>query len=236
MPRILDLCCCAGGASVGLARAGWTVTGVDVEPQPHYPFRFLQGDAMNVDLAGYDAYWASPPCQRSSRCAHIPGRDMSAYPDLIGPLRERLIKTGKPFVIENVPGSPLENYLVLCGSMFGLKLRRHRWFECHPPLYFSPASCNHSGRSKPPGKGRSLGYYFANAETNVIVAGHLFNLRAGSSAMGINWMNCDEMAEAVPPVYAEYIGKHLLSASKGPTDESKSYAQTSRSGGIPAVP
>jgi DNA (cytosine-5)-methyltransferase 1 len=210
-PKLLDLFCGAGGASMGLYRAGFDVTGVDIKPQPHYPFPFIQADALIYSLEGYDAYWASPPCQDYAVTRSIPHRDSSQYPRLIEPVRERLLATGKPFIIENPPPAPLANPIMLCGSMFGLRTRRHRLFECHPPLYWLPYAHNHSGRVKAPGNGKSLNIYTGDKDTgNVTVAGHLFSLKAGSQALGIDWMTRDELAEAIPPAYSEYLGKQLI--------------------------
>ncbi len=135
--RVLDLFCGAGGAAMGLHRA-WPeaeILGVDIELQPHYPFRFVQDDAVKFPVAGYDFVWASPPCQAYSRGGHwVRGKkNRIDHPDLIAPIRGR-IAACKAWVIENVEGAPLINPVMLCGSMFGLRiakgyLRRHRLFE-----------------------------------------------------------------------------------------------------------
>lgn len=146
-PLALDLFCGAGGASMGLHRAGFHVTGVDIRPQPRYPFRLWQGDALLIrhKLRSFDFIWASPPCQAFTaykrRPNHVADRD-----DLIPMVRELLIESGKPFVIENVPGAPLENPITLCGSMFGLDVRRHRLFEASFPILVP--GCQH-GRQAP---------------------------------------------------------------------------------------
>ena len=131
-PRALDLFCCAGGAGMGLHRAGFDVVGVDIYPQPRDPFEFRRADAMTFPLDGFDFIWASPPCQQF--CALRTREDLSGYPDLIDPIRQRLVATGKPFVIENVPGAPVRKDLILCGNMFGLRSYRHRHFECSFPV------------------------------------------------------------------------------------------------------
>ncbi len=211
-PKLLDLFCKAGGAAKGYQRAGFYVVGVDNEPQPHYcGDEFYQADALTYPLEGFDAYHASPPCQGYTKLQFVPNRDMSRHPRLIEPTRERLAATGRPYVIENVPQAPLVNSLMLCGTMFGLRTRRHRLFECWPPIYFAPALCNHLDKAKRPGQGGLLAYYTADAAKNmVIVAGHLFSLKAGSVAMDIDWMSRDELAQAIPPAYTEYIGKQLI--------------------------
>ncbi|MDD5095732.1 MAG: DNA cytosine methyltransferase [Dehalococcoidia bacterium] len=210
--RLLDLFCGAGGAAKGYQRAGFYVVGVDIKPQPHYcGDEFYQADALTYPLEGFGAYHASPPCQDYAVTRSIPNRDSSRYPRLIDPIRERFKASGKPYVIENPPPAPLCNPLMLCGSMFGLRTRRHRLFECYPPIYFAPMSCNHSGRVKKPGNGKSLNIYIKDSDDcNVTVAGHLFSLKAGSKALGIDWMSRDELAEAIPPPYTEFIGKRLM--------------------------
>lgn len=216
-PRLLDLFCGAGGAGVGYARAGFDVTGVDIKPQPRYPFEFYKDDALAF-LADhwreFDAFHASPPCQGYSLLSHVVNRDMSAYPRLIEPLRCALVETGKPYVIENVPQAPLENPLVLCGTMFGLRTHKHRSFEINPPLYFAPGKCTRA-RVKPINSGKRLAQYYGDDADMVTVAGHLFSVSAGSRAMGIDWMNRAELAEAIPPAYTEYVGAHLLLACAG---------------------
>ena len=135
-PRILDLFCGAGGCSVGYERAGFDVVGVDIAPQPNYPFGFVQADALAalevVPLTTVDAIHASPPCQAFSLATLYHGRENAEkYPDLIEPVRKLLLDTGLPFVIENVPGAPIRHDVLLCGEMFGLRVHRHRYFETH---------------------------------------------------------------------------------------------------------
>lgn len=133
-PLLLDLFCGAGGAAAGYDRAGFQVVGVDLKPQPHYPFEFHQADAQTYPLEGFAAIHASPPCQAFSAMRKGRWKDRE-HPDLIAAMRERLIRAGVPYVIENVPGAPLKANLLLCGTMFGLQttegsqLRRHRIFE-----------------------------------------------------------------------------------------------------------
>ena len=128
-PRILDLFCCAGGVAMGYSRAGFDVVGVDIDPQPRFPFEFIQADALTLDMKfikSFDAIHASPPCQSYSDLAKRNG-NAHEWPRLVDPVREMLIKSGKPFVIENVEGAPLINPIVLCGTMFkGLRVLRHR--------------------------------------------------------------------------------------------------------------
>ena len=203
-PKLLDLYCGAGGCSVGYHRAGFDVVGVDINPQPNYPFDFIQLDALLISTNGFDAVHASPPCQKYSRLAYLhPEID---YPDLISATREKLIKSELPFVIENVPDAPLNTTVMLCGTMFGLKVFRHRNFESNVML-MSPGQCNHNGEMAP-----SKGAYHTLKNYDFITcAGHNYKRSDGAIAMGIDWwMTRDEMSEAVPPAYTEWIGKQLI--------------------------
>jgi len=183
------------------------VVGVDIDPQPNYPFEFYQADALNFSVAGFDAIHASPPCQKYSRLAYL--HPEIEYPDLIAPIREKLIKSGLPYVIENVPDAPLINTVTLCGTMFGLQVLRHRKFESNV-LIMSPGECNHWGRMAP-----SKGYYHSLKNHDFITcAGHNYKRSDGAIAMGIDWwMTREEMSEAIPPAYTEWIGKQLRAAS-----------------------
>lgn len=152
-PLLLDLFSGGGGAGFGYYRAGFTVIGVDICDQPHYPFGFIKADALEyIREFGhlYDAIHASPPCQAHSVLRKL--HKNKEYPDLIEPTRAALIASGKPYVMENVVGAPMQNPLMLCGSMFGLQtkcgaqLRRHRLFECSFSIE-PPCSCNHGSRS-----------------------------------------------------------------------------------------
>jgi DNA (cytosine-5)-methyltransferase 1 len=213
-PRLLDLFCGAGGAGMGYYRSGFDVVGVDIKPQPHYPFEFHQADAfeyLEKHSTEFDAIHASPPCQKFSTTYFLP--NVGEYPDLIEPMRTMLLAFGKPFVMENVPGAPLQNPLLLCGSMFGLKLIRHRIFECRPPVWFPPAPCQCSGLYTNSSRAYSS---FKNGATAITVAGNNYPLIDGLEAMGIDWMkNRDELSEAIPPAYTEFIGRQLIQNTKG---------------------
>ena len=144
-PRLLDLFCGAGGAAMGYHRAGFEVVGVDIKPQPHYPFEFHQADALTYPLDGSDAYHASPPCQGYSIMRHLPWLKNKEYPLLISPIRERLSSTCKPYVIENVVGAQKIAKMQagwLCGGMFGLNFYRHRLFET-TFFWFQPGHPKH---------------------------------------------------------------------------------------------
>ncbi len=207
--RLLDLFSGAGGCAVGYHRAGFTeIVGVDIKPQPRYPFQFVQGDALEYLAAHgreFDAIHASPPCQGFS--AMTAKHAKKNHPDLVGPAREFLIKTGKPYIIENVPGAPLRTPVILCGTFFGLRVLRHRLFESNVFLFAPAQSCTH-----PPRGAVGRAGYADNKKVGdwISVAGHHPNLAASSFAMGIDWMNKDEISQAIPPAYTEYIGRQLL--------------------------
>jgi DNA (cytosine-5)-methyltransferase 1 len=217
-PRLLDLFCGAGGAGMGYHRAGFEVVGVDLHPQPHYPFEFHQADAMTFPLDGFDAIHASPPCQLYSlgtRSGKV------GAPDLIGPVRDRLMATSVPWVIENVRGaaSTLNAGLLLCGSMFGLAVQRHRLFEspmylwspqhdCYlareardrfpvPDVWLTKPCWNESQRSR------------AYGVTGEMRLTGTFDFWKG--LMDMPWAGrSKELTEAIPPAYTEWIGTQLL--------------------------
>lgn len=218
--KLLDLFCGAGGAAVGYHRAGFEVVGVDINPQPRYPFEFHRGDALEF-VAKYgkdfDVIHASPPCQRYTQSANLPNVNPEDYPDLVGSTRKALSAERKPYIIENVPGAPLINPLVLCGSMFGLKTRRHRLFETNPPIYWPPISCNHNGKTVPIMWGDKLKAGIVGGEATyldrfdfVTVAGNAGLKADYEIAMGIDWMTKSELSEAIPPAYTEWLGKRIL--------------------------
>jgi len=210
-PRLLDLFCGAGGCSVGYHRAGFDVVGVDLAAQPRYPFTFVQGDSLEHLAAHgheFDMIHASPPCQAYTKAAKI-HNSAGRHPNLVGPCRELLIRSGRPWVIENVVGAPMGGTCItLCGVMFGLKVFRHRLFESSI-LLFAPAHPPHPGRTAPRG-----GYSTAAMSVGgyVTVAGNNFIREEGATAMGVEWMGTRrEVANAIPPAYTEFIGKQLVS-------------------------
>jgi DNA (cytosine-5)-methyltransferase 1 len=191
-PLLLDLFCGAGGAAVGYEQAGFRVVGVDINPQPNYPFRFIQDDALAFPLGGYAVYHGSPVCKRWSKasCFH-PGAS-EKYPDGLTPTRERFQATGKPFILENVVGAPLRNPIKLCGAVFGLRVYRHRLFESNVFL-FQPHHPRHTVKAAAPGA-------IARADEFWSVGGHFGNKQNAALAMGITWMQTvDEIAQAIPP-------------------------------------
>jgi DNA (cytosine-5)-methyltransferase 1 len=214
-PRLLDLFCGAGGAAMGYSRAGFEVVGVDIKPQPHYPFEFHQADALTYPLDGFDVYHASPPCQHASTIAKMnrvlrPG--IYNHPNLIPQTRERLIATGKPFTIENVKTESLSNPVKLTGSWFGLDVKRDRYFECNFPAFDTPTCDWQTPRFRSLDKRRN-----GKLACVVGVHGHINYSGEGqlrANAMGIDWMTDAELTQAIPPAYTEYIGKYLMEAIK----------------------
>lgn len=214
-PRLLDLFCGAGGAAMGYHRAGFQIVGVDNQPQPNYPFEFIQADAMQllddwpvwVDEL-FDAIHASPPCQAFTTARTIQGRD---HPDLLTPTRQRLQEWGTAWVIENVVGAPMRADVVLCGSHFNLQTQRHRWFEFGFPYFNLLTPCSHAwGEDGPVGvyghTGQGSKRYGNRRSGN-----HGWMVADWKRAMGIDWMSRDELAQAIPPAYTQFIGEQLLS-------------------------
>ncbi len=210
--KVLDLFCGAGGAAMGLHRA-WPeaeIFGVDIVPQPHFPFEFIQCDWQEAlrTLPGIwercdrdDLFvWASPPCQRYSTMTKKWGRSDN-HPDLIPEVREELQALECPFVIENVPGAPLLTPTLLCGSMFGLKVRRHRIFESSFPML--SLSCNHSAQKE------VVGVYGHAGGSSKRDGLKFKGTDSWRDAMGIDWMTGKELAEAIPPAYSEFIAKQV---------------------------
>jgi DNA (cytosine-5)-methyltransferase 1 len=219
-PRLLDLFAGAGGAAKGYADAGFEVVGVDISPQPHYPFKFHQADALlylaMADLSSFDVIHASPVCKAYTNCNLSP---KERHPRLISDVRERLLYSGKTYVIENVMGAKhdMRASLMLCGSMFGLPVQRHRLFEMNAHLLLCPpAPCNH--------KYATIGVYGhsvwdSSKEGTPRKDGKRrpdsVSVEIGHAAMGIDWMNKEELAQAIPPAYTEWLGLQLLQAQPG---------------------
>lgn len=220
---LVDFFCGAGGASMGYSRAGFTVgMGIDIAPQPNYPFPFEQGDALEHLRVIAEGWWdrtkpfvihASPPCQANVKGlaavnARL-GRTMK-HRDLIAEVRALCIASGLPYVIENVEGAALRDPVRLCGTSFGLPLRRHRLFESNVPLLVPP--CAHRRDAVP----KYWTSWRPNGETRrattVQVYGNGAETHEWGPAMGIDWMTPKEMAEAIPPIFTETIGRQLLAA------------------------
>jgi DNA (cytosine-5)-methyltransferase 1 len=191
---------------MGYHRAGFDVTGVDIKPQPRYPFAFVQGDALEYVRAHgheYDAIHASPPCQAYSMAARARRNAGHEYPDLLASTRGLLEQSGPPWVIENVPGAPMRADYRLCGCRFGLDLRRERWFETSwqgfalmPPCFHPYPVVSVVGHGTPTWVREKLGY-------NPTIADY-------KKAMGIDWMNRDQLSQAIPPAYTEFLGTQLI--------------------------
>jgi DNA (cytosine-5)-methyltransferase 1 len=206
-PLLLDLFCGAGGAAMGYHRAGFDVVGVDIKPQPHYPFDFVLGDALGTlswHLAAqrmrtprFDAIHASPPCQR---WLGVPGALGEEYPDLLTPVREMLRESGSVYVIENVPAAPLDG-LILCGSTFGLPIIRHRRFEASFDIGLAPSLCRQSSWGR--GTEHPGTYPFAHGAWRPAWREHVM-------PAVWPWMTIEETHEAIPPAYTQFIGEQLM--------------------------
>lgn len=209
-PKLLDLFCGAGGASMGYHRAGFDVIGVDVKRQKRYPFKFIQADARDVlrdhDFTkSFDAIHASPPCQMFSNASNLAkGQDNYVSKVNMIPLaREGLMMTARPWIIENVPGAPLEKPITLCGSYFKIGVRRHRLFESGE-FSIKGVECDHKSQPK------IVGVY-GKLRDKIPGGGKTADsIEEAREAMGIDWMIWTEIVEAIPPVYTEYLGKQLI--------------------------
>lgn len=201
---LLDLFCGAGGSAAGYARAGFTVIGVDIAPQPRYPYEFVQADAMEFDLSGFDVVTASPPCQAHSFLASSPWVNRSGDWMLWATI-ERFSRTDCPWVVENVASARMPASVPwvarYCGSSFGLAVRRHRLFASNVAL--DPPACDHRAQ------GRPLGVY-GNGGGQDTRKGHKASRAQAPAAMGIDWMTHAELVQAIPPAYTEHIGRQLL--------------------------
>ena len=207
--RLLDLYCGAGGASTGYALAGFEVTGIDIKHGKRYPYKYIKGDVLtyitDLDfLRSFDVIHASPPCQTHSITQHLrnaQGKSTSKV-DLIPQTRAALIASGKPYIIENVPGSPLIDPVLLCGSAFGLKVRRHRLFESNVPI--QGTTCNHKEQ------GRPVGVYGSMRDEIPKGGKTAETMEQALTAMGITNMIWSELVEAIPPAYTKHLGTQLL--------------------------
>ncbi len=229
MPRLLDLFCGAGGCSSGYEKAGFEVVGVDISPQPNYPFKFVRAEALNIlqrphhyhaGWLQFDAIHASPPCQAFT--AYRNNKQVGNYPDLVSSTRGLLDATGLPYVIENVVGAPVREDLLLCGTMFDppMEIQRHRIFETNwdiqPPMW----PCRHklNGQDRYPG-GRSVartGVSTGLVRATIEIGSWDIPLAKQQEAMDIDWMTLEELSEAIPPCYTQFIGDQLLAHLQQP--------------------
>lgn len=216
-PRLLDLFCGAGGAAVGYSRAGFEVVGVDHVFQKRYPFEFIQADALeflgSVKPGEFDLIHASPPCQAFSCATPMHARKM--HGNLIPPVRSELNRIGLPWVIENVIGAPMLHPVLLCGTMFNLLVLRHRFFDCSELLLAPPHTGHGSTRIGRNGfctvaGGGNFGLRYTEGGVR-IRTGPEGGVACWRIAMGIDWMSRDELAQAIPPAYTEWIGSQMLS-------------------------
>lgn len=203
MKKLLDLFCGAGGAAKGYNSVGFEVTGIDIATQPHYPFEFFKYDVLKLPLdflLMFDVIHASPPCQAYSECTPIKNKPF--HPKIIREVSNMLRNSGKPYVIENVEGArgELRSPIMLCGTMFGLKVWRHRYFEIFPFWSLSPMTCNHAGHPVTIRGG-------SNARK--AQGGHR-DIELERESMGIDWTTETELSQAIPPAYTEWIGRQLM--------------------------
>ena len=222
-PRLLDLFCGAGGASMGYHQAGFDVVGIDLNKQRHYPFEFHQADALEYlaeswNVFAFDAIHASPPCQSYSITKHT---HKVEYPDLMEPVRELLERIGLPYVIENVPGAPMHNPITLCGTMFNLAatdtdgsklhLKRHRLFESNVPLS-APCPCRCKEMKR---EGWLIGgVYGGGSPTREAAAirkgGYTPSIPVRRELMQMDWGTIRQLSEAIPPAYTYWVGRQLI--------------------------
>lgn len=217
-PKLLDLYCKAGGCSAGYTKAGFEVTGVDINPQPNYPFTFIQADALEIlrdaeFISQFDVIAASPPCQFHSKAKSLSlarnGGKYGDHLDLIPETRALLEETGKPYIIENVAGAPLINPVKLFGSQFkNLYTQRERWFETNMDLKEPEIA---KQKMKTPAAGNGIG---EDGSISICGSGGVRGLNSkqirlywGFALGGIDWMTRDELAEAIPPAYTEFLGR-----------------------------
>lgn len=208
-PKLLDLFCGGGGAGMGYHRAGFEVIGVDLSPQKHYPFKFVQADALAyVAQYGwmYDAIHASPPCQAHSKARRLAGKNAKEHLDLIPQTRFWLRTIGLPYIIENVENAPLLNAITLCGSQFPpLKVYRHRMFETSFNAV-APKHMPHNDDTPPAGRGRSSKGFIS------LTSGGITGVSQSErfAAMGADWMTNAELNQSIPPAFTEYLGRQLM--------------------------
>lgn len=218
--KLLELFCCAGGSAMGYSYAGFEIVGSDIDPQPNFPFEFYQDDALHVlDVLNAGGEWngyvasdfavvhTSPPCQRYSSATKLHRGAPEKHPDLIGPVRDRLVqwaeRTGGLWIIENVNRAPLREPIMLCGAMFGLRTYRHRKFESNFPLE-APDHPKHVVRAAKLGHIAEEGEFWC-------VGGHFGHRADAAKALGVEWMKTQrEISECIPPAYTEYVGNQLI--------------------------
>jgi DNA (cytosine-5)-methyltransferase 1 len=209
-PKALDIGCCGGGVSAGLVQAGFDVTGIDIEEQPHYPYKFIQADAFSLSidyLKQFDFLWASLHCQAYTKATMQFRLKGKQYPtDQIERIREMFIKSGKPYVIENVEGAPLRNPVMLCGTMFDLRTYRHRCFESNFKIE-QPQHPEHIHKQAKMGRKVKPGEF-------IQMVGHFSGVPFAREMTGCHWMNQYELAQSIPPAYSKYIAEQFMKTLK----------------------
>lgn len=216
--KLLDLYCGAGGAARGYAAAGFDVTGVDIAPQPRYPFTFVQADALDYAAAyghEYDLIHASPVCKGYSTAGVLAADNRKTYSLDIPHVRDVLERTGRPYVIENVVGARrhLRAPVMLCGSMFGLKVYRHRLFETRPALLLTPYHAPHNDQTPPAGRGRSPRGFISI--TSGGITGVSVKERHAAFGYAEPVMTNTELNESIPPAFAEWVGRQMMQVLEG---------------------
>jgi DNA (cytosine-5)-methyltransferase 1 len=222
-PLLIDLYCGGGGAGRGYHDAGFEVVGVDLHPQPGYPYTFIRADALEFcargGLDGFDGAHGSPPCPRFTVLQRRV-ETASTHVDHVAALRGHLMRWGGPYVIENVIGAPLKRPIMLCGSMFDLPVEKHRLFESNVPLDRS-LRCRHARQARlwpdgfpalragRPGRARVVGVYGTGG-------GDTKDLDLWRWAMGIDWLDKKALSQAIPPAYTRWIGAQLLAHAPAP--------------------
>lgn len=207
--KVLDLFSSAGGGAMGYHRAGFEIVGVDIAPQPRYPFEFHQADAfayLAEHHTEFDAFDASPECRDHTALTSRAGLKGTGWQ--LAEIRRMLEEIGKPYIIENVPGAPMRKDVVLCGGMFGLRTYRHRWFESNVPL-IAPEHPKHVIRTSTRRRRQNW-----DAGLHVSVTGDV-GTYVGRQAMGIEWMTGNELSQAIPPAYTEHLGRQLMAYLNG---------------------
>lgn len=209
-PLAVDLFCGAGGAAMGLYRAGFDVVGIDIRPQPHFPFHFIQADAFAppVDLNRFDLIWASPPCK--AHVAFNKGWNRAPHHKSLIAATRTLLAPFPVTIIENVVGSPLRTTLTLCGTMFKLRTRRHRRFETSFFVWAPVNGCRHLGNEKGVYGDHPQGHYGDGYRIP-----RAASLAEGREVMGIDWMPWCDLTQAIPPAYSEFIGRTALRLLRG---------------------
>lgn len=219
-PILLDLFCCAGGAAYGYHQAGFDIVGVDINPQPNYPFTFIQADAIQYVAEHGDKYalrHASPPCQAFSKTRTL---HTNTHPDLVAATREALQAVDGPYIIENVVGAPLDNPLMLCGTEFNLtardvdgtplKLLRHRLFESNMPL-MGAGGCRHDPNILTASVyGAGGGWTPAHRDSPKRRGGYVPHTDVCRELLGVDWTTKHELSQVVPPAFTEYLGRQAM--------------------------